>query len=86
MIVNWECQKEVGVYSRMKKTKTTSSPSLPDLGFLTGVISSCPSSDTSIFCQFSRFVQVIGMIIFLAVVVYFIYVFASAYFFKKSRR
>jgi hypothetical protein len=91
VIEKWECQKELGVYSRMKSRSSKSSPpssppSIPSLGFLTGVLSTCPSEDTSIFCQFSRFVQIIGMIVFLLAVLYTIYAFAYPYLFKKSRR
>lgn len=71
---------------KASKSNSPSLADLPSLGLGVGVLNTCPSQDTSFFCQFSRFVQIISMILFVGVVIYFIYVFASVYFFKKSRR
>lgn len=52
------------------------------LGFGFGSVVQCKADDTSWFCQLSKFVSTIGMILFLLFVVWLIYFF---FFAKKGR-
>jgi hypothetical protein len=62
--------------------------STPGIGLGVGAVAlnTCPSTDESIFCQFSRFFQVVMMIFTLAILAYFVYTYATPYLFKKGRR
>lgn len=70
----------------MKKIGSSSSNS-PGLGLVGGAVAMnmCPSTDTSLFCQFSRFFQIFTMIITIVVILYFIYTLAIPYLVKKTR-
>jgi hypothetical protein len=59
----------------------------PNLGLGVGAVAlnTCPSTDNSLFCQFSRFFQVVMMLVTLAIVVYFVYTLAIPYLVKKTR-
>jgi hypothetical protein len=59
----------------------------PGLGLGVGAVAlnSCPSTDQSLFCQWSRFFQVFMQVITLVIILYFIYLFAVPYVFKKAR-
>ena len=59
----------------------------PSLGLGVGAVAlnTCPSTDNSLFCQFSRFFQVVMMLVTLAVIFYFIYTLAVPYLVKNTR-
>jgi hypothetical protein len=59
----------------------------PGLGLGVGAVAvnQCPSTDQSIFCQWSRFFQVFMQVVTLIIVLWFIYTFAIPYIFKKGR-
>ena len=50
-----------------------------------GTINSCPSSDTSLFCQTSRVFQVISWIFSILVFLVVIYYFASIFLASRSK-
>jgi hypothetical protein len=62
---------------------------LPSFGFGVGAVAvnTCPSTDESLFCQFSRAFQVFTSILTILLVLYIVYIFGRAYFgSKKSGR
>ena len=63
-----------------------SGPDFPNLGLGVGAVAlnTCASTDNSLFCQVSRIFQIISWIFSVLVILFFIYVFAKAYF--NSRR
>ena len=61
----------------------------PSIGFGVGAVAvnTCPSTDESLFCQFSRAFQVFTSIVIIVLVLYVVYMLARAYFgSKKSTR
>ena len=58
---------------------------MPSFGVGAVAVNSCPSTDTTYFCQFQRFFQVFMQVIILFVILYFIYSVATTYFSKGSK-
>lgn len=58
----------------------------PGLGLGVGAVAlnTCPVENMSLFCQFSRFFQVVMMVFTLCILAYFLYSFAAPYIFKKG--
>lgn len=59
----------------------------PALGLGVGAVAvnQCDSTDTSLFCQWSRFFQIFMQVITVIIVLYFIYTLAIPYLVKKGR-
>jgi hypothetical protein len=70
----------------MKGARSSGATS-PGLGLGVGAVAmnTCPATDMSLFCQFSRFFQVIMMIFTLAVIGWIVYTLAIPYLMKKGR-
>jgi len=51
-----------------------------------GSFVNCKSEDTSMYCNFVKFFNVLIMTIAILAIVYFIYTFASLYFYKNSKK
>jgi hypothetical protein len=71
----------------MKTAKASNAPAAPGVGLGVGAVAlnSCPSTDMSLFCQFSRFFQVVMAIFTLAIIVWVVYNFVVPYLTKKGR-
>lgn len=80
-----ECP-EFSKYSSMKGARS-SSATTPGLGLGVGAVAvnTCPRTDMSLFCQFSRFFQVVMMVFTLAVIVWVVYTLVIPYLTKKGR-
>jgi hypothetical protein len=72
---------------RMKTAKASNATASPGLGLGVGAVAlnSCPSTDMSLFCQFSRFFQVVTMVVTLAIIVWVVYSLVIPYLTKKGR-
>ena len=75
---------------RLEMAKWTKGGSgFPSIGFGVGAVAvnTCPSTDESLFCQFSRAFQIFTSIVTIVIVLYVVYILASVYFgSKKSGR
>jgi len=62
-----------------------SGPSMPALGMGVGALSvnTCPSTDNSFFCQFSRIFQMITTVLTTLLLLWVVYVIFSPYVFAK---
>ena len=80
------CQREAcpefSEYNRMK-----TAPAVPGIGLGVGAVAlnQCASTDMSLFCQFSRFFQVVMALFTLAVIVLVVYNVVVPYLTKKGR-
>lgn len=68
-----------------KGSGSGSGPSMPALGMGVGAlaVNTCPSTDNSFFCQFSRIFQMITTVLTTLLLLWFVYVIFSTYVFAK---
>ena len=71
----------------MKTAKASNTPAAPAFGLGAGAVAlnPCASTDMSLFCQFSRFFQVVMALFTLAVIVLVVYNVVVPYLTKKGR-
>ena len=66
--------------------RSNSGLGMPSFGFGFGTVNTCSADNDSLFCQISRFIQIMGWVLFLCVILYVIYAFVIPYFFKGKKR